>query len=168
MTDTSDTIICIRLKPYNPKAQCVMRDYTAPWGFKYLAGVWYEQNDARYGDYLKTIRQRPEVEGSPLAFDVLTKAQAEHVILMEEAAKQGKLVNPAARPTTEAPRDPIKVTASNSLNRPNPTHELTRKAQVEDSEPEDGGGFFSRPAAVRKSTVGQKPLKRGRGAKSDA
>lgn len=171
----TDTIICIRLKPYNPKAQCVMRDYTAPWGFKYVAGVWYEQTDPRYGDYLKTVRQRPDVDGSPPAFDVLTKAQAEHVILMEEAAKQGKLVNPAARDTVDAPRDPIKVSASKSLNRPNPTHELTRKGsaaaevEAEDGEP-DPGGFFSKPATVKKSTLGQKPAqnRRGRGARSDA
>lgn len=119
----------VRLKPYNKNLGNVKCDYIAPWGAKFVAGIWYEIDDPKAAEYLKTIREVHEDPTSPLAFDVTNKAGARE-LLAEEKKRKLEDTRPVRAPSVEAPRV-VKTTASVELNSPEPTHVLEVESERE-------------------------------------
>ncbi len=92
----------VRLKPYDPKKNHVIRRYTAfAIRFEEARG-WYKVAD-EVAAYLATIHQRPSDDESPLAFDVCSEEEAQRV----EAAEKKKAEERAraAEPNVAQPYD---------------------------------------------------------------
>lgn len=146
----------VRLKPYNKNLGHLICDYIAPWGAKFVAGIWYEIDSAQAAEYLKTIRQRHEDQTSPLAFDVTDAEGAKEIIAAEKRAKLEK-ARPVQPVSVPAPRD-VKTVASVALNAPEPTHvlEVDDDGDDYDDEPEDFSEPEPEPQPKRKAPAKRK------------
>lgn len=81
----------VRLKPYDPRRGYVLEAYACNVGktlpARFNAGLWYVV-PAAMAEYLSTVHERDEDEGSPLAFDVCAdEAAATALVKREEEAK---------------------------------------------------------------------------------
>jgi len=70
-----DTML-VRLKPYDPRRGFVLRRYTYL-GIKFHEERGWYRVDKPVADYLRTVREEPDEEYTPLAFDVCTDAEAQ-------------------------------------------------------------------------------------------
>jgi len=81
--------LLVRLKPYDPRRGQVLRRYT-------YAGIKFQEERAWYrvevavAEHLRSVRQVPTDEHSPLAFDVCTEAEAKALEAKESDAAKFK------------------------------------------------------------------------------
>ncbi len=69
-----DTML-VRLKPYDPRRGFVLRRYTYL-GIKFHEERGWYRVDKPVADYLRTVREEPDDEYTPPAFDVCTDDEA--------------------------------------------------------------------------------------------
>ncbi len=70
-----DTML-VRLKPHDPRRGFVLRRYTYL-GIKFHEERGWYRVDKTVADYLRSVRQEPGDEYSPVAFDVCTDSEAQ-------------------------------------------------------------------------------------------
>lgn len=148
----------VRLKAYDPRAGFVLKGYAVNVGRKlparFDAGKWYEV-PAVMAKYLATIRERPGVATSPLAFDVCKDAaEARELVRREEAEKaRGKkpedAVNLAADLTTGDLSDPKPAAI---IDQPDPGVDLTSPDLDTEEDEEEEEPEPPPPRATRKRT----------------
>jgi hypothetical protein len=98
----------VRLKPLDAKKGHVIRRYTTyATTFEESKG-WYRVSD-EVASYLATVRQVPNDEDTPLAFDVCTREEAERIEAAEK--KRAEERARAAEPNVTNPRDVAAVDA---------------------------------------------------------
>jgi hypothetical protein len=123
----------IRLKPFDPNAGALKRDYTAPWGEKFFAGRWYDYDDelTEYLAYLKTVRQVNNDLNSPLAFDVVTEDRARVIRATEKMVDIEQISSSADDEAPRAPTAPVRgAKVDRGLNAPPAEHELDLDAKA--------------------------------------
>jgi hypothetical protein len=75
----------VRLKPHDPRRGFVLRRYTFR-GIKFHDERGWYKVDKTVGDYLRRVRQVPDDEHAPLAFDVCTEDEAKSLDAREKEA----------------------------------------------------------------------------------
>ncbi len=87
----------VRLKAFNPRRGFVLQRYTV-FGIRFEAGTGWSSVEPDVAEYLRSVHERDTDPGSPLAFDVCTKAEAEAMVEAERRARE------AAVAAVSAPR----------------------------------------------------------------
>lgn len=96
----------VRLKPYDPRRGCVVRRYTYR-GIKFQDTHGWYRVDRKVADYLRSVRQVPTDEHSPLAFDVCLPDEALAIDAREnEAANPRKAATDEIQVSTARPEEP--------------------------------------------------------------
>lgn len=112
--DTGDTThepvpiktMCVRLKPYNPRAGYKLQRYTYK-GIRIEEAKGWHQVPTKVSDYLAKVRNDSDDEHSPLAFDVMTLEEAKALNEREYRAKVERgLARPGDSPILQ-PRDAL-------------------------------------------------------------
>ncbi len=98
--------VLVRLKPFSKKKSCLLRRYTYR-GIRFDCHRGWYRVTGEVADYLRSVRQIPGDEDSPLAFDVCTESEAKAIDQKE--ADASRQVTPAEKATTvvEAREDPL-------------------------------------------------------------
>ncbi|KKN87433.1 hypothetical protein LCGC14_0258880 [marine sediment metagenome] len=123
----------VRLKPRKPAAGQVKRQYGAPWGFNYKAGVWYVEPDDLADErvaYLRTIHMNSCDPFSPRAFNLCTREEAEQIKLYEESGELEQVLKASRPAAPPAPTAEGAAAPSEDLNLPAPKSELAAAAQA--------------------------------------
>lgn len=80
--------LLVRLKAFDPRRGHVLRRYTYA-GIRFVAERGWYRVEKPVADYLRAVHQVPGDEHTPLAFDVMTEAEAKATEAREaDAAKQ--------------------------------------------------------------------------------
>ena len=102
--------LLVRLKPYDPRRGFVLRRYTYR-GIKFHEERGWYRVDKEVGEYLRSVRQVPGDEHSPLAFDCCTEADAKGVDAKEkESAVTRKTASDDIK--VSLPQDDAKATGA--------------------------------------------------------
>ena len=158
--------IVARLRKYDPRANCNLRTYSVA-GRKFTNGMWVVV-DKTTGEYLKGVRQINGDENSPLAFDVMTKEEAEDL----EAREREEIIRKTAparfpkgsdavrvvNPAMEALRLKASKTSPSSLAAPEPSSTLTPPPGVEEGQ-EEAPVEETSPDMTAEEAVVKKPAK---------
>lgn len=75
----------VRLKPHDPRRGFVLHRYTFR-GIKFHDERGWYKVDKTVADYLRTVRQVPDDQHAPLAFDVCTEDEAKSLDAREKEA----------------------------------------------------------------------------------
>ena len=129
----SERINHVRLKPRNVAAGQVKRQYGAPWGFSYKAGVWYVEPDELAEErvaYLATVHMNSCDDFSPKAFNLCTREEAEKIKLYEESGELEQVLKASRHVIPPAPTAEAPAQLSQDLNLPAPKSELAAAAQA--------------------------------------
>lgn len=100
-----DTLL-VRLKPYDPRRGHVLRRYTYA-GIRFAVERGWYRVEKPVADYLRDVHQVPSDDHSPLAFDVMTEADAKATEAREvDAAKQRRSATDDLQVTVGRPATP--------------------------------------------------------------
>ena len=97
----------VRLKPYDPRRGFVLRRFTYA-GIKFHEERGWYRVDKAVADYLRGVRESPESDFTPLAFDVCSDDEAQAIDAREETESRVRrspseaVAFHAARPTAPA------------------------------------------------------------------
>ena len=84
--------LLVRLKSYDPRRGNVLRRYTYD-GIKYQPERGWYRVEKSVANYLRSVRQQPLDQYSPLAFDVCTDEEAKALETVEtEQSKEHKSI----------------------------------------------------------------------------
>ena len=109
--------LLVRLKTFDPRRGHVLRRFT-------YAGIKFHEERGWYrvgkdvGEYLRTVRQSPEADYSPVAFDVCTEEDARAMDAREETETKTRRAAVDDIKVSEARNDA--VTTPDLLPRPQP------------------------------------------------
>lgn len=104
--------LLVRLKPYDHRRGHVLRRYTYA-GIKFQVERGWSRVEKAVGDYLRSVRQLPGDEYSPLAFDVCTEEEAKAIDAAESDAS--KLKRSAADELKVVPARPTGAVTTDTL-----------------------------------------------------
>ena len=129
-----------RIKPYNPKRGHVLRRYVV-WGIRFEERRgWYRVKE-RVAKYLKEVRTKSNDPDSPLAFDVMTQAEAENLEGQEKKAaiERAEAKSPNVAGATDLTTADIHAPASGSSS-DKPSGDDEGKDDWDKLDSESGGG----------------------------
>jgi hypothetical protein len=107
--------LLVRLKSYDPRRGQVLRRYTYD-GIKFQPERGWYRVERSVADYLRTVRQQPSDQFSPLAFDVCTDAEAKALEAAEAA--DAKVAKNATDDIKLAPARTSGALTSEDLSKP--------------------------------------------------
>lgn len=114
-----DTLL-VRLKAFDPRRGHVLRRYTYA-GIKFHEERGWYRVGKEVGEYLRTVREAPEADYSPLAFDVCTEEEARALDAREETETKTRRAAVDDIKVSEARNDA--VTTPELLPRPQPPND---------------------------------------------
>lgn len=154
-------ILVARLKPYDPVRGHVRIDWKAPWGTKYVQGVWHEfdMNDAADTAavaYLETVKQVPTADHDVGAFDICDEDEAVEIIVAERTGNLEEVAG-AEEDSKPVPPKELKGKKADALNASPAKHELElRQARAA------AGGSKTAPVKVDKAKTKARRARAGK------